>query len=137
MAMGLRVWMVAGNELRPDTWIRSGDVDAHDGFGDGEVTHEPLEALRFADGSAALGFWRTQSTVRPYRDDGRPNRPLTAMTIETDITLPVDPERALRVLCPECGAQVDVEPGWWACPACGVELPPDLLPRPVTPEERA
>lgn len=39
------------------------------------------EALRFADVGAALECWRLISTTRPLRPDGKPNRPLSAMTL--------------------------------------------------------
>lgn len=45
-------------------------------------TPDLAEAMRFADAGAALLTWRTQSTVRPLRPDGKPNRPLSAYTIE-------------------------------------------------------
>lgn len=40
------------------------------------------EAATFPDVMEALEFWRTQSRERPMRDDGLPNRPLTAFTVE-------------------------------------------------------
>lgn len=38
--------------------------------------------MRFADAGAAITAYRTQGTVRPWRDDGCPNRPLTSYTVE-------------------------------------------------------
>ena len=48
------------------------------------TTHRP-SARRFADLTEAMTLWKTASTVRPLRDDGLPNRPLTAfhVTFET------------------------------------------------------
>jgi hypothetical protein len=40
--------------------------------------------MRFADLAAAVACWKRQSTVRPLRPDGKPNRPLTAFTITFD-----------------------------------------------------
>lgn len=31
--------------------------------------------------AAAMECWKTQSTVQPLRDDGQPNRPLTAYNV--------------------------------------------------------
>lgn len=62
-------------------WIKSADVDAYDGRGDVETTFDIDQALRFPTGGDAFAFWRQQSTVRPVREDGQPNRPLTAFNI--------------------------------------------------------
>lgn len=66
------------------TWLRSLDVDAHDGRGDVRITHDPTKAMRFASIMSASQCWQRQSTVRPLRPDGKPNRPLTAYTITFD-----------------------------------------------------
>jgi hypothetical protein len=39
-------------------------------------------AMRFPSGAAALACWQTQSTRHPLRADGKPNRPLTAFSVE-------------------------------------------------------
>lgn len=46
-----------------------------------EVTDDPAKALQFEDAGEALRKWR-----QPYgiREDGEPNRPLTAWLIEID-----------------------------------------------------
>lgn len=64
------------------TWIKSADVEAFDGRGDATLTTDLHEALQFPDAGAALDFWKAQSQIRPLRDDGLPNRPLTAFTVE-------------------------------------------------------
>lgn len=63
-------------------YLESFDFDAHDGVGFGHFTADPARAMRFADSVAAELFWARQSTVRPLRADGEPNRPLTSTTIE-------------------------------------------------------
>lgn len=57
---------------------------ASGGFGNGfiEATNDIAEALRFADTIEALECWRAVSTTHPLRRDGKPNRPLTAFTVE-------------------------------------------------------
>jgi hypothetical protein len=45
-------------------------------------TTNPAWALRFENGGDAMRFWRQQSILQPLRDDGKPNRPLTAFTVE-------------------------------------------------------
>jgi hypothetical protein len=52
-----------------------------DGRGYANWTDDPAKAMRFPSMAEALDLWRTQSRVRPLRDDGLPNRPLTAYSI--------------------------------------------------------
>ena len=63
-------------------YLKSFDVEAHDGRGTAEWTASLAEAMRFDDLSEAIEAWQTQSKVRPLRADGRPNRPLTAFHVE-------------------------------------------------------
>lgn len=64
------------------TYFVSMDVDAHDGRGELEVTKNSAEATRFPSMVEAWACWKEQSTVRPLRLDGKPNRPMTAYTVE-------------------------------------------------------
>lgn len=81
----IRVVAIGTTERPPaDCWLESFDVDAHDGRGDAAWTSDVARAMRFPDVGAAMTAWRTQSTVRPLRDDGLPNRPLTALTIQIE-----------------------------------------------------
>ena len=79
--------VVAGNGGGPDPaglYVVDCDVDAHFGMGEAVLTAERDKARRFSDVAAALEFWRRRSTERPTRFDGKPNRPLTAYSIETE-----------------------------------------------------
>jgi hypothetical protein len=58
------------------------DFEADDGRGYGTFTLNLDEALKFADVGAALEFYGTVSKRRPIREDGKPNRPLMATTME-------------------------------------------------------
>lgn len=40
------------------------------------------QALRFRSAAEAMMCWRLQSKTVPLRPDGKPNRPLTALTVE-------------------------------------------------------
>ena len=42
----------------------------------------PADAFQFPTAAEALAAWREQSVDRPLRYDGKPNRPLTALTVE-------------------------------------------------------
>lgn len=63
-------------------YLSSCDVDARKGRGVVHSVKSPDEARLFADTADALLYWKRQSSVTPLRDDGKPNRPLTAYTIE-------------------------------------------------------
>jgi hypothetical protein len=65
-------------------FLKAADFNAHDGQGFMTFTAFPENALQFQTAGEALMFWRTQSKVRRFRPDGRPNRPLTALTIEIE-----------------------------------------------------
>src|SRR5215467_7603002 len=60
------------------------DVDAHDGRGDATLTEDPDRARGFRDPVEALAYWKRPSSVRPVREDGRANRPLTAFTVAVE-----------------------------------------------------
>lgn len=63
-------------------YVVSLDQNAQDGFGLLETTHWRGKAKAFDTYAEAFDYWQQQSTVRPRRDDNRPNRPLTAYTVE-------------------------------------------------------
>lgn len=63
-------------------YLKSYDIEAHNGRGAVELTADINEALQFASVREALQAWNTQSRTTPLRDDGRPNKPLTALTVE-------------------------------------------------------
>lgn len=63
-------------------WVRAYDPDAHDGRGDVVSTVDQSKAQVYPSLRACLDEWMRTSTVRPFRTDGKPNRPLSAYTIE-------------------------------------------------------
>ncbi len=71
-----------GTEPNAGQYLRWFDVARHDGLAPFPLTDRPDEAAQFDDEVAALAFWKTQSVVCPLRDDGLPNRPLTALSVE-------------------------------------------------------
>jgi hypothetical protein len=73
------------NDLRDGNdgkYVRTYDPDYGDGLGRVWGTDDPSDAILFESVGKALEFWRQPSTVKPLREDGNPNRPLTAFTIE-------------------------------------------------------
>lgn len=63
-------------------YLKSYDPEAHEGRGDLVATPHIHEAQRFADAETAHAFWRQQPKARPLREDGEPNRPACAFTIQ-------------------------------------------------------
>jgi hypothetical protein len=69
-------------ELGP--YLEWSDPDAKNGFGDDRWTEDVAKAKRFPSFAAAMECWQEQSTVRPIRPDGRPNRPMTAYSVTAE-----------------------------------------------------
>lgn len=63
-------------------YVKNFDVDGANGLGVVLVTHDVEEAWRFENNTEAFQLWNKQSTVKPIRSDGMPNKPLTAYTVE-------------------------------------------------------
>jgi hypothetical protein len=62
-------------------YLKAYDPAAEDGRGLLVTTTDPAEAKRYS-AAEALAEWKRVSRVRPRRPDGKPNRPLSAFTIE-------------------------------------------------------
>jgi hypothetical protein len=62
-------------------YVESFDHEAHGGQGYGEFTPHLACAMQFATTGEAIEFWRRVPKVRPLRPDGKPNRPLTALSV--------------------------------------------------------
>lgn len=65
----------------PHGWVMSFDPEAREGRGSLELTEDLDEAMKFADMGEAIAYYRRQSQTTPYREDGKPNRPMTAFTV--------------------------------------------------------
>ncbi len=63
-------------------WLVEYDPDGHGGAGLIVSTRAMSNAYVFENARKALEAWRAVSTIRPLRFDGKPNRPLTAWTVE-------------------------------------------------------
>lgn len=71
-----------GNPPPYGCFLKSYDAEAYDGRGASEFTRHLDEALVFPTVAEAVKCWQTVPMNRPLREDGKPNRPLTAMTME-------------------------------------------------------
>lgn len=73
---------ISNPDLLDGQYLKSYDPEAFDGRGDATFTDKIEQALRFNDIVEAMDFVRTVPASRPLREDGNPNRPLTAFTLE-------------------------------------------------------
>lgn len=79
------MWVVA-NEISGDVvngYLKSYDPHTPDGRGYFETTDSRDEAMKFADLVEFHECWTQVSNTRPTRPDGKPNRPLTAFTVQS------------------------------------------------------
>lgn len=63
-------------------YLMAFDFEAHDGQGLIDMTPDQAQAKVFADLAEAFAYAHTSPECKPTRDDGKPNRPLTATTWE-------------------------------------------------------
>lgn len=84
----LKLVSLAGTAVDPTCslpgYLSFYDLDAYDGRGEARVCSDPIDALKFDTILEALECWRQPSEIRPWRFDGKPNRPLTAYTVEIE-----------------------------------------------------
>jgi hypothetical protein len=59
-------------------YLKSADVDANGGRGSLVLVSDIKDAKTFGSPFEAMDLWNKQSSVRPLRPDGQPNKPLTA-----------------------------------------------------------
>jgi hypothetical protein len=81
------LWRIQVVDDRPEVesilgqYLMSFDFEAHDGQGDGVFTPNIEEAMTFTSMQEVINFVKTQPQCKPLRDDGLPNRPMTAVSI--------------------------------------------------------
>lgn len=64
-------------------WVKSYTPDGFGGRGEAVLTENKHEAKVYPNATAAMEDWRRVSSTHPIRPgDGKPNRPLTAFTVE-------------------------------------------------------
>lgn len=65
-------------------WLRSYDPEQNNGRGAAEWTDDPADALMFSSADEAYECWASTPKNKPLRDNGQPNRPLTAYTVQIE-----------------------------------------------------
>jgi hypothetical protein len=68
-------------EYHNGNYLEDYDPNANHGMGVIVSCQDISHAKRFSDTMAALECWKAVSLERPRRNDGKPNRPLTAYNI--------------------------------------------------------
>lgn len=63
-------------------YLASFDLEANEGRGEFVLTAFLEEAMRFENVGEATATWNGQSVTVPVRHNGKPNRPLTALTVD-------------------------------------------------------
>jgi hypothetical protein len=86
MAAVIRIVERADGSLSPEAGQYVVWFDHNGEFGRGAGTFDPRKdyALRFDSGAAAMEFWARVASRYQTRDDGLPNKPLTAYTVEIE-----------------------------------------------------
>jgi hypothetical protein len=82
----------AGQETPPElfgTYVQDFDLEAHGARGQITFTRDLRNAHKWPTFADAMATWNTQSKTVPTRPDGKPNKPMTAMTIEVKEVGPV------------------------------------------------
>jgi hypothetical protein len=84
MAVNIRVLGVVTHPLFNDVlWLQSYDPTADGGIGEAVMTMDRTRAMVLPDAKAAMEIYLAVPANHPVRlTDGKPNRPLTAYTIE-------------------------------------------------------
>jgi hypothetical protein len=70
------------NHYKFPCYLKRYDPEAYGGRGAVDATHEIADALRFESKDAALRCCLQTPKAKPRRQDGKPNRPLMAFTME-------------------------------------------------------
>jgi hypothetical protein len=65
-------------------YLEWSNPNAKHGMGDELWTGDLKRAKKFETFEAAMECWRAQSTNRPWRPDGKANRPLTAFSVTVE-----------------------------------------------------
>lgn len=84
VCVGLAGGVISPTERDAPTgaYLKSYNPEAFDGQGFAEWTHEPKDAKVFSNLTEAHACWTQVPNSRPLRPDGKPNRPLTAFSVQ-------------------------------------------------------
>lgn len=63
-------------------YLASYNPDTEYGTLEMATTDDLSQAMRFVDANAVFRFWMSVSELQPVRPDGKPNRPITFLSVE-------------------------------------------------------
>lgn len=81
----MRLSAIADFTSENGRYLSKYEVDAQNGRGYIETTRDIDKAMKFENLEEIFEIWKKQSTVRPFRPDGKPNRPLTAYSMSPEM----------------------------------------------------
>lgn len=95
---GIKLLEMRGLVIAPPEWLYAFDPDGGDWnvaypTGHMESGVDSNKAMRFDTRAEAIALWKKTSTRTPLRPDGKPNRPLSAFTVEI-VEIPTTKEDA-------------------------------------------
>jgi hypothetical protein len=82
MKVIISLGLADGRPMNNGEYLKAFDPEALDGMGSFVWTKDKQNALHFDDAADAFILWNTVPKCRPTRSDGRPNKPLTAFSVE-------------------------------------------------------
>lgn len=84
----LEALALAADRVIKGDYLEWSNPNARHGRGDEKWTSDLKRAKRFPTFEAALECWKAQSTLVPFRPDGKPNRPMTAYSVTVEEVQP-------------------------------------------------
>lgn len=91
MAAIMKMWLTdeqadwMGYPRNAELYLQSYDLEVNPLSGGVVLTADRRQAMTWATPTMASTAWREPSGLVPLRDDGKPNRPLTAFTVEIEV----------------------------------------------------
>ncbi len=81
---GLAGYTAEPSSATVGSFLQAYSAEAHGGQGEALWTRDPAKALQFRSTKEAMELWRKIPWNRPTRPDGKPNRPLTSITVSIE-----------------------------------------------------
>lgn len=83
--LGVTNYVPPVNLDKTPCYLHKCDIEAHNGRGSVEFCFGKKQAMKFNSVKEVFELWRKESTVRPRRPDGKPNRPISALTMAVEL----------------------------------------------------
>lgn len=83
MKYGMWIHEIHGTPV--NEWLATFDIEYAGGVGVFTSTPDPQQAYPFDSLADVVSAWKRVSSTMPVRPDGKPNRPLSALTISPQV----------------------------------------------------